>query len=52
MQSFAVGQVIESHHPDFKQGDLVQGDFSWQDYVVTDGKGFGGIQKVAPPTLR
>src|ERR1700731_703146 len=51
MQSFAVGQVIESHHPDFKQGDLVQGDFSWQEYVVTDGKGFGGIQKVAPGTL-
>src|SRR6266849_4174139 len=48
MQSFAVGQVIESRHPDFKPGDLVRGDFSWQDYVVTDGKGFGGMQKVAP----
>jgi len=48
MQSFAVGQVIESRHPDFKPGDLVQGDFSWQDYVVTDGKGFGGTRKVAP----
>jgi NADPH-dependent curcumin reductase len=22
--------------------------FSWQDYVVTDGNGFGGMQKVAP----
>ena len=54
MQSFAVGQVIESHHPDFKPGDLVQGDFSWQDYVVSDGKGFSGMQKVAlgtPPNL-
>ena len=50
MQSFAVGQVIESCHPDFKPGDLVRGDFSWQDYVVTDGKGFGGMQKVAPGT--
>ena len=50
MQSFAVGQVIESHHPDFKPSDLVRGDFSWQDYVVTDGKGFGGMQKVAPGT--
>src|SRR6202048_5174452 len=48
MQSFAVGQVIESHHPDFKPCDLVRGDFSWQDYVVTDGNGFGGMQKVAP----
>jgi hypothetical protein len=50
MQSFAVGQVTESRHPDFKPGDLVQGDFSWQDYLVTDGKGFGGMQKVAPGT--
>jgi NADPH-dependent curcumin reductase CurA len=50
MQSFAVGQVIESCHPDFKPGDLVRGDFSWQDYLVTDGKGFGGMQKVAPGT--
>ena len=50
MQSFAVGQVIESRHPDFRPGDLVRGDFSWQDYVVTDGKGFGGMQQVAPGT--
>jgi len=50
MQSFAVGQVVESRHPDFKPGDIVRGDFSWQDYVVTDGKGFGGMHKVAPGT--
>src|SRR5258708_23130827 len=50
MPSFAVGQVIESRHPDFKPGDIVRGDFSWQDYVIPDGKGFGGMQKVAPGT--
>jgi len=50
MQSFAVGQVIDSRHPDFRPGDLVRGDFSWQDYLVTDGKGFGGMQKIAPGT--
>jgi NADPH-dependent curcumin reductase CurA len=50
MQSFAVGQVLESRRPDFKQGDIVRGDFSWQDYVVTDGRGFGGVQKVPPGT--
>jgi len=48
MQSFAVGQVIESRHPDSKPGDLVRGDFSWQDYVVTDGKAFGGMHKLPP----
>ena len=46
----ATGQVIESRHPDFKPGDIVRGDFSWHDYVVTDRKGFGGMQKVAPGT--
>jgi NADPH-dependent curcumin reductase CurA len=50
MQSFAVGQVLKSRHPDFKPGDLVRGDFSWQDYVVIDGKGLGGVQKVSPST--
>jgi NADPH-dependent curcumin reductase CurA len=50
MQSFAVGQVLESRLPGFKPGDLVRGDFSWQDYVVTDGKGFGGMQKIPPGT--
>jgi NADPH-dependent curcumin reductase CurA len=48
MQSFAVGQVIESRRPGVKPGDIVRGDFGWQDYVVTDGKGFGGMQKVPP----
>ena len=52
MQSFAVGQVLESRHPDFKPGDLVRGDFSWQDYVVTDGKGVGRMQKLPPGTPR
>src|ERR1700731_1922733 len=42
MQSFAVGQVLESRRPDFKPDDLVRGDLSWQDYVVTDGRGIGG----------
>jgi NADPH-dependent curcumin reductase CurA len=48
MQSFAVGQVVESRRPDFTPGDIVRGDFGWQDYVATDGKGFGGMQKVPP----
>jgi NADPH-dependent curcumin reductase len=48
MQSFAAGQVLESRHPDFKAGDLVRGDFGWQDYVVADGTTFGGIHKIMP----
>ena len=45
MSAFAVGQVLESRHPDFKPGDLVRGDFRWQDYAATDGKTFGGALK-------
>src|SRR5260370_36309887 len=48
MSSLAVGQVLESRHPDFKPGDLLRGDFGWQDYAVTDGQGFGGLHKVPP----
>src|ERR1700730_10771077 len=54
MQSFAVGQLLDSRLPDFKRGDLVRGEFGWQDYAVTDGKSFGGMQKVpagTPPNL-
>jgi len=46
MRAFAVGQVIESRHPAFKSGDLVQGGFGWQDYIATDDKAFGGVRKL------
>ena len=32
-----VGQVVESRHPDFTQGDLVQGGCWWQHYQVVQG---------------
>jgi len=48
MRALGVGQVIESRHPDFKPGDFVQGGFGWQDYLATDGKGFGGLRNLPP----
>jgi len=33
MRSFGVGTVVESRHPKFKTGQLVQGLFGWQDYA-------------------
>jgi len=33
-----VGQVVKSNHPNFKVGQLVQGGFGWQDYMVTAGQ--------------
>lgn len=46
MRSAAVGRVIESKHPDYQEGDLVQGTFGWQDYVATDGGGMFPINKI------
>ena len=37
VRALGAGRVIESRHPGFKEGDLVQGAFGWQDYSVTDG---------------
>ncbi|HWP49498.1 MAG TPA: NADP-dependent oxidoreductase [Candidatus Limnocylindrales bacterium] len=40
-----VGKVIESHHPDFKEGEIIAGYLGWQEYAVSDGK---GLRKVDP----
>lgn len=39
------GQVVESNHPQFASGDIVQGMFGWQQYAVSDGT---GVRKVDP----
>lgn len=40
MTSFAVSQVLESHLPSYRPGDLVHGASYWEDYSVVDGHGF------------
>ncbi len=50
MRAASVGQVVESRHPDFAVGDLVQGAFGWQDYAVTDGGGFIPARVLPPGT--
>ncbi|MEM8842356.1 MAG: NADP-dependent oxidoreductase, partial [Pseudomonadota bacterium] len=37
MRAFAVGEVIESLHPDYAVGEVVSGMFGWQRYHVSDG---------------
>eukprot|EP00927_Polykrikos_kofoidii_P020646 TRINITY_DN19839_c0_g2_i1.p1 TRINITY_DN19839_c0_g2~~TRINITY_DN19839_c0_g2_i1.p1 ORF type:complete len:377 (-),score=58.73 TRINITY_DN19839_c0_g2_i1:121-1251(-) len=37
MTGGGVGQVVESRNPSFRVGELVQGQFGWQDYFVSDG---------------
>ena len=38
MRAPALGQVVESRHEDFREGDFVSGLLGWQDYCVTDGR--------------
>ena len=38
MRAVSVAQVIESQHDKFREGDILQGSFGWQEYAVSDGK--------------
>lgn len=39
IQGSAIGQVVESRAPAFTRGELVMGNFGWQDYVVASAVG-------------
>lgn len=46
MRGVAIAQVIESRHPDFAVGELVEGWFGWQDYAVVGPRQLGPIGHV------
>ncbi len=46
MRGRGVGEVIESKHPDFQVGDIVQGKCGWQEYVICDGSPYYMMYKV------
>jgi NADPH-dependent curcumin reductase CurA len=46
MRGFGVGIVEESKNPAFTQGQLVQGMTGWQEYVVSEGRGFARVTPV------
>ena len=48
MTGGAVGEVVTSHHPKFKAGDMVVGTFGWQLYAVSDG---AGVRKIVDRSL-
>lgn len=48
MRAAAVGQVVESKHPELAKGDLVQGLFGWQEYAVLPGAMIGARGKIPP----
>ncbi|MDX6698556.1 MAG: hypothetical protein QOE65_1953 [Solirubrobacteraceae bacterium] len=39
MRALGIGRVVESNHPDHREGDLVSGVFGVQRYAVCDGAG-------------
>jgi NADPH-dependent curcumin reductase len=46
MRAGAAAQVVASRHGKFKEGDIVFGMFGWQDYAVSDGRGFIDVSKL------
>lgn len=49
MTGGAVGQVIQSNHPDFAEGDHVLHGMGWREYFVSDGKGLNKINPRQAP---
>ncbi len=43
MRGAGLAQIVASNTPQYQVGDLVTGLTGWQDYVVTDGSGLGGL---------
>lgn len=48
MRSSGVGEVVESHHPDYKVGDRVMGMLGWQEYFLTQGEGINKVEAPLP----
>jgi NADPH-dependent curcumin reductase CurA len=46
MRGRGVGEVVESNHPGFAVGDIVQGKLGWQEYSVSDGSPYFMMYKV------
>jgi NADPH-dependent curcumin reductase len=46
MRAGAAGRVVASRHAQFREGDIVSGMFGWQDYAVSDGRGFVDVTKL------
>jgi NADPH-dependent curcumin reductase CurA len=49
MSSGGVGRVIQSRNPRFQEGDIIEGMTGWQEYVVTNGKGFRKVDPSLAP---
>ena len=52
MSAAAIGEVIESFHPEYRKGDLVRGAFGWTEYVLVhrDSSQDWQLVKIPPKT--
>jgi len=53
MRAGAVGEIVRSRHPGFREGERVQGTFGWQDYAVVRPDGplpLARVPEGVPPT--
>ncbi len=41
----AVGEIIESRHPNFHSGEFVEGRFGWQNFAVSNGAGVNKVNR-------
>jgi NADPH-dependent curcumin reductase CurA len=48
MAGGALGEVVASHHPNFRPGDLASGDLGWQEYSAVPGKALLKETRVEP----
>jgi NADPH-dependent curcumin reductase CurA len=46
MPGRGVGRVIVSRHPDYQEGDIVQGRFGWQEYAISSASEQDLVHKV------
>jgi NADPH-dependent curcumin reductase CurA len=51
MAGGTLGIVEASHHPRFREGDLVQGTLGWQMYALSNGKGLAPLPQVTAVPL-
>jgi len=49
MSATAIGEVIESFHPEYRKGDLVRGAFGWTEFVPADADSLDDWQLVKIP---
>ncbi|GJE17452.1 NADP-dependent oxidoreductase [Methylobacterium marchantiae] len=49
MVGATVSDVVASHHPDYREGEVVTGFGGWQDFAVSNGKGLRKLDPAAAP---